>query len=525
MTRTYFLLLLAFWFSAECFCQVPGSLDTSFGNNGVGTAPAPPWTNPLVMGIGQNQDIFVGTSINLDSIPYFYLTRFDQNGQLITSFGNNGQVIVPAPMGFSFVQIRSIAPLPDGSLLLGGCGHLGSWQTQQIVLSKLRPNGTLDSSFGTNGTQISSQIRPYDYRAPMIIPKPDGKILLGCPVEGPHVMYQFLPDGSPDLDFGQSGEAYHPAGSGDITRALGIDLLPDGKILMAGEFINYGGGSRKGHMMRYNEDGSRDSSFTEYYFGSPSAYYRTEFNRVRVLANGKILLMGLARPQNSLYVFGHRLEADGAVDSTFAVDGAREVSLPSPISQFFIDPFGNSYGLGAASSLPNYSHFILKIDSNGNPDTLFGNQGIPNEGFAEYLLQYPINSGPVVRLDQLNMQSSGGLIVAGISGSTIVVFRIHNLSSPTSSEPPQTAKNPYLRVFPNPISPGGILNLSFEGNPNRPTHFSLYNQLGQMVHNWDWVLRTDPIFSLRLPEGLGAGNYVLRVKSTFGESGIQVLVR
>jgi uncharacterized delta-60 repeat protein len=79
-----------------------------------------------------------------------------------------------------------------------------------------------------------------------------------------------------------------------------IEIQPDGKILIGGNFSSYRGDS-VGAVVRLNEDGTRDTSFA----------YATNFQSVNDFAiqpDGKIIVGAL-----SVY----RLNADGTMDGTF----------------------------------------------------------------------------------------------------------------------------------------------------------------------------------------------------------------
>jgi uncharacterized delta-60 repeat protein len=109
------------------------------------------------------------------------------------------------------------------------------------------------------------------------------------------VLKQLLPDGTPDASFGQSegGE------TGDSTNgAVGVDLLPSGKFLTAG-FSDLGaeGVREVGILKRYKPDGDDDRTF----FGSigleipATRADRSLLLDVEVLPSGKILVAGTSK--------------------------------------------------------------------------------------------------------------------------------------------------------------------------------------------------------------------------------------
>jgi uncharacterized delta-60 repeat protein len=105
----------------------------------------------------------------------------------------------------------------------------------------------------------------------------------------------------------------------------GVVIQPDGKILVAGYTEDYGAGRvDKGVVVRYNQDGSLDTTFgiggRETFDLSPG------YDRVTAMAlepNGEILLGGFVTNPTTFNenYFLEKLHADGTPDTTFAPIG------------------------------------------------------------------------------------------------------------------------------------------------------------------------------------------------------------
>src|SRR6185436_8118608 len=101
----------------------------------------------------------------------------------------------------------------------GGILVAGLETTQRSVLERFNADGTLDTTFGTDGLATFPQ--PGNGHATFMVLQPDGRILVG----GHTGLARFMPDGSLDPSFGQGGIVQQGASE--------IALLPDGRIVLA----------------------------------------------------------------------------------------------------------------------------------------------------------------------------------------------------------------------------------------------------------------------------------------------------
>lgn len=145
-----------------------GNLDSTFGNGGIKTHLFSS-TNP--QGIS---DLVIADDGNILALGggdgVVKLAKFNLSGNVVSSFGNNGTVVVPTG--------RHLRVLADGSLLV-----MGEIITGQIQMTayKYLSNGTIDTSFGSGGTSLYSatgmtNVSGFASR-PLIYP--DGKFMRG----------------------------------------------------------------------------------------------------------------------------------------------------------------------------------------------------------------------------------------------------------------------------------------------------------------------------------------------------------
>jgi uncharacterized delta-60 repeat protein len=126
-----------------------GTLDPSFGSNGVTTFEITNASSIYVyhLWLLENGSVIVSCSITENGFSSGNVVRFQSNGAIDTSYGIDGIALIPIDEEFS---CRTL-PFPDGSVL-ANCSYY-DWLTDTRVkrLVKLRPNGSLDTSFAPGG--------------------------------------------------------------------------------------------------------------------------------------------------------------------------------------------------------------------------------------------------------------------------------------------------------------------------------------------------------------------------------------
>jgi uncharacterized delta-60 repeat protein len=81
------------------------------------------------------------------------LARYNRDGSLDRSFGSHGTVRVDLAAG-DFDQANALAVLPNGKLATAGFAVTANGG-YDFALTRYRPNGTLDLSFGVGGVVLT----------------------------------------------------------------------------------------------------------------------------------------------------------------------------------------------------------------------------------------------------------------------------------------------------------------------------------------------------------------------------------
>ena len=232
--------------------QANGTLDRSFGSGGRIASDNAVHGALAVQPDGKLLLVSLDEGCVINAPGVFKLSRYKPNGTLDRSFGRGGTVTTPIELGPLVVQ-------PDGKILAGG----SSWNGSRYVFALVRynANGTLDRSFGLNG-KVTTPIGLFS-----LVIQPDGKLVgAGSGTKGSHsvfALFRYSPSGSPDRSFGSGGSVTTAIGAD--ASALTLVIQRDGKLVAAGasrKLPSSVKGSRDVFaLVRYNADGTLDTSF------------------------------------------------------------------------------------------------------------------------------------------------------------------------------------------------------------------------------------------------------------------------
>ncbi|MFM2285006.1 MAG: hypothetical protein RLZZ543_503 [Bacteroidota bacterium] len=222
-----------------------GSIDDSFGIGGLSQIPATNSDNDFSSVLVQADGKIVasghydqGLTDNGQNNFDFLIARFDENGLLDPSFSNDGVDMTPVSNTLS-EEAYGMKITADGNILLSGYTTLNDF-TFEACLVQYKNSGILDPNFGVNG-KIKTGLNPYDVFNDVTI---TNQHILAAGGTGEFfsdnqefLLYRFNLDGSIDSSFGTNG--YITTGifqSFDEANALA--LQSDGKILLAGKGRN-----------------------------------------------------------------------------------------------------------------------------------------------------------------------------------------------------------------------------------------------------------------------------------------------
>ena len=278
-----------------------GSRDTGFT---IGTG-----FNVRVWGMVLQTDgkiVVVGEFTTYSGVTANRIVRLNTNGTIDTSFNSGGS-------GFNN-SVYAVALQPDGKIICGGAftTYNGSGSADGIVI------------LNTDGTIAYGNItRPNVGEVYSISIQSDGNILVGgyfsdifpkgsgTAVPAGYI-YRMTFDGTLDTSFNSGGTEF------DLT-VRDINFQTDNKIVIAGDFDTYNGSASRG-IIRLNTDGSIDTSFNVGTgFFVPGGVITDQEYELDIQPDGKIIVGGNFRSYNgTTTALGFaRLNTDGTLDTTF----------------------------------------------------------------------------------------------------------------------------------------------------------------------------------------------------------------
>ena len=339
----------------------PGVLDLSFNPLGSVNAPA-----KKIAVQPNGKIIVVGEFTEYNGVLAKYIVRINPDGSKDTSFQTG--------TGFNFITF-TVAIQPDNKILIGG-DFVEYNGTSSSRIIRLNSNGSVDNTF-VIGTGFNNVVHT-------IAIQPDGKILAG----GRFTQYNGIncnrivrlnSNGSVDNTFKSI-----PGASSTVEI---IELQPDGKIMIGGDFNSYDNFSNI-RIARADIDGSKDAAFADTIFASRAVKCFGIQPNGYIVVGGNFVVFNL-QAKNRF----EKITPNGLQDIFFNVgQGAND-----RIEGIKIMNDGNILLAGAFTKIKNQSlNRLAMIDSFGNINYSF-NTGI---GADEY-----INS--------LAIQPDGKILIAG----------------------------------------------------------------------------------------------------------------
>ena len=387
-----------------------GDLDPSFGLTGIVFTDF--GTNEQATAVAVQQDGKILGIGQIQNLMDFGLARYNQDGALDPTFGTGGRVVsdfgtdndratavaiqadgkivVAGNNGFDVLLVRyeqdgtldqtfaggavtaglagdyraeGLALQRDGNIVVAGSfAPEGATSYSDLLVMRFLSDGTLDPTFGSGGLVMSAGVG-----ARAVAVQTDGKIVAvggqqttfeGCAPDDPcdvaFALVRYNPDGSLDTSFGVGGKVT-TGRPGETNEAGGMVVQPDGKIVVIGGRDTRPLAFSDFLVVRYNSDGTLDSSF------GAGGEVVTDFGAhdfaraVALQSDGKIVAAGAGRlddPLAAVDIAVARYHPNGTLDPSFGfggkvlvhvgnTDGAQALAL-QPDGKIVIAGFGGS---------------------------------------------------------------------------------------------------------------------------------------------------------------------------------------
>ncbi len=374
-----FIFLIVYIQSFTIFAQRSGDLDTTFNGSGFVTTSITSETEQASDLVIQpdGKIVVVGDARSGSNID-FVVVRYNADGTLDSTFDQDGIVITP--IGSRNEEARAVDLQSDGKIVVAGYSDNGIGSSDFAIV-RYNPDGSLDSTFNGTGKVTTAIGSIFDYAEDVAIQE-DGKIIVagrystGSNSNEDFAIVRYNANGTLDTSFGSGGKATTAVGPGKETVGA-VLLQPDGKIFVAGsanssitsnfEFYDFAA-------VRYNSNGALDTSFDFDGIVTTPVGALSDFGRdAQLQSDGKIVVTGLT--QGADYDFGTiRYNSDGSIDTSFGNNGKVITNLGGHESAnaVAIQPDGKIIVAGGS-----YGFTLIRYHADGSLDnSLFGVNGI-----------------------------------------------------------------------------------------------------------------------------------------------------
>ncbi len=288
----------------------------------------------------------------MPNVPTGMIARFNEDGTRDMTFGGDG-----VANDRNVKEFHAGALLPDGRIVVGGYCDFPS---TRFCIDRFNADGTLDTTFDGDGrVETNFGYASIIYSIEIM---PDGKIwAIGFTMpfsddDKNIAIARYNADGSLDTSFGDSGRVATDFGDDDFpTRSV---IQPDGKVVIAGYYVDDLSGDRIAAIYRYNADGTLDTGFGTGGRVSRTGGFLPEANDVALQSDGKIIIVGSGiRPV--------RYNSNGTLDTAF--------TLPTNMVNTWsvaIQANGKIF-VRASSAEPGNTHLIIRYSASGTPEVIY----------------------------------------------------------------------------------------------------------------------------------------------------------
>ncbi|MFL6500757.1 MAG: delta-60 repeat domain-containing protein [Candidatus Udaeobacter sp.] len=408
-------MLLALTGAQQIAWGAAGDLDQTFGTGGhVFTDFSGNSDYGHAIALQPDGRIIVAGQSGVYPVFHAALARYNSNGQLDPTFGTGGKVIAALDAGGD--GLSAIALQPDGKVVAAGSVIHDNWELA-FLLARFNPNGTLDTTFGNQGVVVTN-FGDSTAAGNALVFQPDGKIVVaGVSGAGPYselndfALARYNSNGSLDQIFGNGGKVktHFPGVYNTGSRATAAALQADGRLVVSGTYKNEAT-ARAFAVARYNANGSLDTTFgsggmvtTSMGSGDAIAF------SVALLSGGRIVAAGYVEAGHRNHDFALACyNTSGTLDQSFGSGGRVTTDFFGATDDIAYglaaQPDGKLVLAGRTGAYPAFHFALARYQNNGQLDQTFGTGGKVSSMFD--------NSGQAYGVA---VQRDGKIVLAGIS--------------------------------------------------------------------------------------------------------------
>ncbi|WP_180277283.1 T9SS type A sorting domain-containing protein [Chryseobacterium sp. 52] len=504
MKKFYFLLfsIIMHFFNAQSLV-----LDTSFGTGGYSNYDNYDSASDAVM-------LPDGQFITATSTGSITIRKVNQNGIIDASFGTKNYDM-GANSSAKSELIKKIVLHHDKIIICGRVNATPTHSLYDLFVTRINLDGTLDTSFGTNGftTQsVGQNGSVYDMAV-----DPDGNTYVYASNNGAYLT-KINSSGMIDTGFGTNGKLALPS-----FTSYKFYIQNDGKLVMGGSRNNPLTSNVESYIERRLPDGTYDSTF-----GDNGAVFipNTQSTKVKGFeynySDNSILCLHQTSSSDTFFLSKIQI-SNGALIPSFGNNGITPkyffVDAPQlSLSQITVLPNSKIVAMGIISRWftggPNLNQqlFVTRFNSSGSVDYTISNKGFqefmttlppPTEGIrADYFSKlFNPNNGSFI------LAYSGGSVTTGDKSYLCKFIDSSYLGTDSVSEKDQ---NNLFTLYPNPAENSVTIQNKKYGNET--FNFKIYDLSGKIAQTGSSK------FNDRINiQNLEKGNYIIQIEAKNGD--------
>jgi uncharacterized delta-60 repeat protein len=425
-------------------------LDNTFGTGGVsiqsivgvpagdvidgGTATVTPDGGAIVV-LGVGPDNSNSSNSNNDSPGQILLNRFTPSGQIDTTFGTGGFLLLGAPGTTVGIDGGGVFALPDGKFILE-FSTIDNTLTDPVptgVITAIRfnSNGIPDPTYGNSGVFVfpggDGDDSSIDSAGRVLVP---GSFFVNNFNEVDGVL-RIDANGQLDSGFGQNGIAMIP--EPDTTSNEGVRTAvaagDDSVYVIGDERMQNPTGSdtAKYYVAHLTAGGSVDPGFNGGNFVElPNNYTDTDPPPAVVQSDGKLVLLASVDDNQGLV----RINTDGSIDNTFDYTPLTSFDPSGQSAKLALEADGKIIIAGSSQQNGKDNFAVARLNTDGSADTSFGNgfaepgvYGTTQASHASFVAAYP--DGRIIAAGGVRNSSGGG------NSTTAYIVRFEGSLVPT----------------------------------------------------------------------------------------------
>jgi len=479
--------------------NINGTLDSTFSFDGIvstliGNTGNSTWNQSVAIQ-SDGKIIVVGQIYPFD----FAVIRYNTDGTLDNTFSSDGKIITP--VGSFIDESCAVAVQSDGKIIVGGSSYI-NLSNSSFALVRYNTNGALDNTFGNNGKIITS-LGNGIAKGNSVAIQPDGKIVVaGHSDNGSNydfAVVRYNTNGTLDNYFGSNGKITTSIGNGN-DEGHSVVIQFDGKFIVAGSTYNSSSQGNDFAIVRYNTNGTVDSSFS--FDGIVITPTFVGASSVAIQEDGKYVVAG----GYSLI----RYNLDGTLDSTFSNDGIINPVFGGVNSDISVAIQSDGKIIAVGTSVNVYDKFIFAINrySFKQITTLITNvSNVSCNGGYNGSATVAVTNGtaPYTFLWSTTPPQTTATATGLSAGNYTVTITGANGATATSNV---TITQPWS-IYANILS---FTNVSCNGDSNGTVTISAFGGNPPYTYSWN----TNPTQCTSIATGLFSGNYTATVSDENG---------